>query len=91
MASNEVMTSSTHSFAFSYRLVKKCFVNICETLKCHNFLIFQPIFIRFSLLCLKIFTLSSKLKLNLLWSSSLNSIFSGLRMEQTHSKIDRLK
>ena len=36
-----------------------------------NFLIFQPIFIRFSLLCLKIFTLSSQIKLNLLWSSSL--------------------
>ena len=70
MASSEVMTSSTHSFA-SYRLVKKCFVKICETSKCHNFLIFQPIFIRFSLLCLEIFTLSSEIKLNLLWSSSL--------------------
>ena len=73
MASSEVMTSSTHSFAYSYRLVKKCFVKICETSKCHNFLIFQqPIFIKFLLLCLKIFTLSSKLKLNLLWSSSLS-------------------
>ena len=51
MASSEVMTSSTHSFVYSYRLVKKCFVKICETSKCHNFLIFQPIFIRFSLLC----------------------------------------
>ena len=71
MASSEVMTSSTHSFAYSYRLVKKCFVKICETSKCHNFLIFQPIFIRFSLLCLNIFTLSSEIKLNLLWSSSL--------------------
>ena len=73
MASSEVMTSSTHSFAYSYRLVKKCFLKICETSKCHNCLIFQPIFIRFSLLWLKIFTLSSKLnfKLNLLWSSSL--------------------
>ena len=69
MASSEVMTSSTHSFAYSYRLVKKCFVKICET--CHNFLIFQPIFIRFLLLCLEIFTLSSEIKLNLLWSSSL--------------------
>ena len=44
---------------------------MCETSKCHNFLIFQPIFIRFSLLCLKFFTLSSEIKLNLLWSSSL--------------------
>ena len=71
MASSEVMTSSTHSFAYSYRLVKKCFVKICENSKCHNFLTFQPIFIRFSLLCLKMFTLSSEIKLNLLWSSSL--------------------
>ena len=71
MASSEVMTSSTHSFAYSYRLVKKCFVKICETSKCHNFLIFQPIFIRFSLLCLKNFTLSSEIKLIMLWSSSL--------------------
>ena len=75
MASSEVMTSSTHSFAYSYRLVKKCFVKICQTSKCHNFLIFQPIFIRFSLLCLKIFTLSSEIKLNLLWSSSLNLVY----------------
>ena len=66
-----MMTSSTHSFAYSYRLVKKCFVKICETSECHSFLIFQPIFIRFSLLCLKNFTLSSEIKLNLLWSSSL--------------------
>ena len=78
MASSEVMTSSTHSFAYSYRLVKKCFVKICETSKCHNFLIFQPIFIRFSLLCLKIFTLSSEIKLNLLWSSSLMELLSWL-------------
>ena len=71
MENCEVMTSSTHSFAYSYRLVKKCFLKICETSKCHNFLIFQPIFIRFLLLCLKFFTLSSKIKLILLWSSSL--------------------
>ena len=71
MENCEAMTSSPHSFAYSYRLVKKCFLKICETSKCHNFLIFQPIFIRFSLLCLKIFTLSSEIKLNLLWSSSL--------------------
>ena len=46
MASSEAMTSSTRSFAYPYRLVKKCFVKICET---SNFLIFQPIFIRVSL------------------------------------------
>ena len=71
MENCEAMTSSPHSFAYSYRLFKKCFLKICETSKCHNFLIFQPIFIRFSLLCLKFFTLSSEIKLNLLWSSSL--------------------
>ena len=67
----EAMTSSTHSFAYSYRLVKKCFLKICETSKYHNFLIFQPIFIRFSLFCSRIFTLSSEIKLNLVWISSL--------------------
>ena len=73
MENCEAMTSSTHWFAYSYRLVKKCFLKICETSKCHNFLIFQPIFIRFSLFCLKYFTLSSEIKLNLLWISSLNN------------------
>ena len=71
MENCEAMTSSTHSFAYSYRLVKKCFFKICETSKCHNFLIFQPIFIRFSLFCSKIFTLSSEIKLNLFRSSPL--------------------
>ena len=47
------------------RLVKNCFLKICEISKFHNFLIFQPIFIRFSLFCLENFTLSSKIKLNL--------------------------
>ena len=44
-----------------------------ETSECHthSFLIFQPIFIRFSLFCSKFFTLSSEIKLNLLWISSL--------------------
>ena len=72
MENCEAMTSSPHSFAYSYRLVKKYFLKICETSKCYNFFIFQPIFIRFSLLCLKMFTLSSEIKLNLLWSSSLS-------------------
>ena len=46
-----------------------------KTSKCHNFLIFQPIFIRISLLCLNIFTLSSVIKLNLLWSSPLKKFW----------------
>ena len=73
MANSEAMTSSTRSFAYSYRLVKKCFVKICETSKCHNFLIFQPIFIRFSLFCSENFTLSSEIMLNLFRSSPLSA------------------
>ena len=73
MASSEAMTSSTHSFAYSYGLVKKCFLKICETSKFHNFLIFQPIFIRFSLFCSENFTLSSKIKLDQLRTSPLIS------------------
>ena len=75
MASSEAMTSSTHSFAYSYGLVKKCFLKICETSKCHNFLIFQPIFIRFSLFCSENFTLSSEIKLDQLRTSPLNTVF----------------
>ena len=75
MENCEAMTSSTHSFAYiySYRLVKKCFLKNCETSKCHNFLIFQPIFIRFSVFCSKCFTLFSEIKLNLVWISSLTT------------------
>ena len=72
MASSDAMTSSTRSFAYSYRLVKKCFVKTCVISKCHNFL--QPNVIRFSLFCSKIFTLSSEIKLNLFWSSPLTLI-----------------
>ena len=71
MASSEAMTSSTRSLAYSQRLVKKCFVKFCETSKCHNFLIFQPIFIRFSVFCSENFTLSSDIKLKLFRSSPL--------------------
>ena len=54
-------------------LVKKCFLKICETSKFHNFLIFQPIFIRFSLFCSENFTLSSEIKLDQLRTSPLRS------------------
>ena len=74
MASSEVMTSSTHSFAYSYGLVKKCFLKICETSKCHNFLIFQPIFIRFSLFCSENVTLYSEIKLEQLRTSPLSKL-----------------
>ena len=82
MANSEAMTSSTHSFAYSYRLVKKCFVKICETSKCHNFLIFQPIFIRFSLFCSENFTLSSEIMLNLFRSSPLNNVVTKLKWDE---------
>ena len=73
MENCEAMTSSTHSFAYSYGLVKKCFLKICETSKFHNFLIFQPIFIRFSLFCSENFTLSSEIKLDQLRTSPLTT------------------
>ena len=41
---SEAMTSSTHSFAYSYRCFQKCFVKICETSKCHDSLIFSTDF-----------------------------------------------
>ena len=47
----EEMTSSTHSFEYSYGLVKKCFPKECEISKCHNFLISYPIFIIFAPFC----------------------------------------
>ena len=61
MASSEAMTLSTHSFAYSYWCFQTNFVKICETSMCHNFLIFQPIFIKFSLFWLKMFTFFLKL------------------------------
>ena len=65
MASTSESMTSTHSFAYLYRCFQKSCVKICETSKCHNFLIFQPIFIKFSLFCSKMFTISSEIKLNL--------------------------
>ena len=53
----EVMTSSTHSFAYSFRLFKKCLMKHCDTLQFHIFLyfIFNPFFITFSLFYLIFF------------------------------------
>ena len=98
MASSEAMTSSTHSFAYSYGLVKNCFLKICETSKFHNFLIFQPIFIRFSLFCSENFTLSSKIKLDQLRTSPLSiqwgingfKSFLRLRLFSQESKVHNL-
>ena len=74
MGNCEAMTSSTRSFACSYQLVKKCFLKICETSKGHNFLIFQPIFIRFSLFYSQIVTLSYEIQLNVFRISPLNMV-----------------
>ena len=74
---SEAMTSSTHLYAYSYWCFQKCFVKVCETSKCHYFLISQPIFIKFSLFCSKYFTLSSEIKLNLFRISP-------LKTSQTH-------
>ena len=79
MASSEAMTSSTHSLAYSYRCFQMCFVKTCETSKCHNFLIFQTIFIKFSLFCSKFVTLSSEIKLNLFWISPFNWLYTCAR------------
>ena len=83
MASSEAMTSWTHSFAYPYQCFQKCFVKICENSKCHNFLIFQPIYIKLSLFCLKFFTLSSEIKLNLFQISPLIMQLAGDIPEQT--------
>ena len=61
MENCEVMTSSTHLFAYSYQLFKKCFVENYENSKFHIFLphiFLYPIYIKLSLFCSKYFTLS---------------------------------
>ena len=51
---------------------QEMFLEKLRNSKCHNFLLFQPIFIRFPVICSTIFTLSSEIKLNLVWISSLS-------------------
>ena len=46
------MTSLTHSFAYSYRLFKKCFDNNCGNSKLHIFLIIYSTYLKLSLFCL---------------------------------------
>ena len=59
MENCEAMRSSTHSFAYSYWVFKKYFVENYENSKFHIFLIFYPIYIKFSLFCSKCFNLSN--------------------------------
>ena len=61
MENCEAMSSSTHSSAYLYWLFKKCFIENYENKKFHIFLIFYPIYIKFSLFYSKCFTLSIEL------------------------------
>ena len=70
MENCEAMTSSTHSFVYSCRLFKKCFVENYGNSKFHIFLILFPINIKFSLFCFNFFTLS--IDLTYTWTGFLN-------------------
>ena len=62
MEKSEAMTSSTHSFAYSYRLFKKCFVENYENSKFHIFLILYLIYVKIMFTVLfQYFTLSIEL------------------------------
>ena len=54
---SEAMTSSTHSFAYSYSLFKKCFIDNYENSQFHISFILYPILIKFSLFCSRTVTL----------------------------------
>ena len=61
-----VLLENVYSFFWnSYRCFQKCFVKICETSKCHNFLIFSSDFHQVFSVLLENFTLSSEIKFNL--------------------------
>ena len=73
MENCQAMTSSTHSFAHSYPLLTKCFTANYENSQFHIFLMFYPIYIKFSLFCSKFFTLFIHwINLNLDWISPLS-------------------
>ena len=69
---SECVTSSAISFAYPPCCAYNCFVEIGETLKCHNFLILLPISMKFSASCLFNFTLFIKINLILVWTWPLN-------------------
>ena len=73
---SECVTSSAISFAYPPCCAYNCFVEIGETLKCHNFLILHPILMKFSALCLFNFTLFIEINLILVWTLPLKA-FSG--------------
>ena len=90
MAISEAMTSSTRSFAYSYQLVKKYFVKICETSKCHNFLIFNQFSSGFHCFVHKILLfllkLSSPLKIYLQMGSTTFNPMNQLKFNQNTVK-----
>ena len=65
MASSEAMTSSTHSFAHSYRHFHKCCVKISKTSKCQTSLFFNRFSSSFQCFVQKKLFLSSESKSNL--------------------------
>ena len=80
----ETMTSLSHSFAYSYRLFKKYFVENNENYKFHIFLICYPIYIKFPLFCSKLYSFYW-INLNLDWISPLNQPFSAHFMSSNYS------
>ena len=62
MKNCEAMTSSTHSFAYSYRLLKKCFDENYENSKFHIVLIFLSALHQIVTVLFKFVTLSIDLK-----------------------------
>ena len=63
--------SSVPSFAYRPGCAYNCFVNLSETLKCHNFLILHPILMKFSVLCLFDFSLFIQINFLLGWTCPL--------------------
>ena len=57
----EAMRLSTHSFAYSYQLFKKCVVEITKIQISYLPYFFNPIYIKFALFYSKCFTLSIEL------------------------------
>ena len=60
--------SSVPSLAYRPGCAYDCFVNLSETLKCHNFLILHPILMKFSVLCLLHFVLFIRINFSLGWT-----------------------
>ena len=80
MENCEAMTSSTHSFAYSYGLVKKCFLKICKTSNFITSLFFNRFSSGFHCSVQKILLSFSEIKLNQLWTSPLTTAYPAYAM-----------